>query len=147
VGAIVGNDDGKILLVKRPDSGVWLYPTGWADVGYSASEVAMKEVEEETGIIADPVQLLGVIDGMRMGFSRFGMYMLLFHLRATGGVLQGHPLETADVGWFAQDELPTPTAGAQWWADMAFAAVNGAVQPATFDQPRPQTWRGEQLEH
>ena len=147
VGAIVGNDDGKILLVKRPDSGVWLYPTGWADVGYSASEVAMKEVEEETGIIADPVQLLGVIDGMRMGFSRFGMYMLLFHLRATGGVLQGHPLETADVGWFAQDELPTPTAGAQWWADMAFAAVSGAVQPATFDQPRPQTWRGEQLEH
>ncbi len=147
VGAIVGNDDGKILLVKRPDSGVWLYPTGWADVGYSASEVAMKEVEEETGIIAEPVQLLGVIDGMRMGFSRFGMYMLLFHLRATGGVLQGHPLETADVGWFAQDELPTPTAGAQWWADMAFAAVNGAVQPATFDQPRPQTWRGEQLEH
>ncbi len=147
VGAIVGNDDGKILLVKRPDSGVWLYPTGWADVGYSASEVAMKEVEEETGIIADPVQLLGVIDGMRMGFSRFGMYMLLFHLRATGGVLQGHPLETADVGWFAQDELPTPTAGAQWWADMAFAAVNGAVQPATFDQPRPLTWRGEQLEH
>jgi ADP-ribose pyrophosphatase YjhB (NUDIX family) len=147
VGAIVGNDDGKILLVKRPDSGVWLYPTGWADVGYSASEVAMKEVEEETGIIADPVQLLGVIDGMRMGFSRFGMYMLLFHLRATGGVLQGHPLETADVGWFAQDELPTPTAGAQWWADMAFAAVSGVVQPATFDQPRPQTWRGEQLEH
>lgn len=147
VGAIVGNDDGKILLVKRPDSGVWLYPTGWADVGYSASEVAMKEVEEETGIIAEPVQLLGVIDGMRMGFSRFGMYMLLFHLRATGGVLQGHPLETADVGWFAQDELPTPTAGAQWWADMAFAAVSGVVQPATFDQPRPQTWRGEQLEH
>jgi len=147
IGAIVGNEEGKILLVQRKDSGVWLYPTGWADVGYSASEVAMKEVEEETGIIADPVQLLGVIDGMRMGFSRFGMYMLLFHLRATGGVLQGHPLETADVGWFAQDELPTPTAGAQWWADMAFAAVNGAVQPATFDQPRPQTWRGEQLEH
>ena len=147
VGAIVGNDEGKILLVKRPDSGVWLYPTGWADVGYSASEVAMKEVEEETGIIAEPVQLLGVVDGMRMGFSRFGMYMLLFHLRATGGSLQGHPLETADVGWFAQDELPTPTAGAQWWSDMAFAAVNGAVHPATFDQPRPQMWRGEQSEN
>ncbi|MDH3754831.1 MAG: NUDIX hydrolase N-terminal domain-containing protein, partial [Acidimicrobiia bacterium] len=33
VGAIVGNDAGEILLVQRADSGVWLYPTGWADVG------------------------------------------------------------------------------------------------------------------
>ena len=39
IGAIVGNDEGKILLMQRADSGVWLYPTGWADVGYSASEV------------------------------------------------------------------------------------------------------------
>jgi len=80
IGAIVGNEKGEILLVQRKDSGVWLYPTGWADVGYSPAEVAMKEVEEETGIIAEPLQLLGVVDGMRMGFSRFGMYMLLFHL-------------------------------------------------------------------
>ena len=28
VGAIVGNDDGEILLVQRKDSGIWLYPTG-----------------------------------------------------------------------------------------------------------------------
>ena len=50
VGAIVGNDNGEILLMKRADSGIWLYPTGWADVGYSPAEVAMKEVEEETGV-------------------------------------------------------------------------------------------------
>ena len=143
IGAIVGNDDGKLLLVQRKDSGVWLYPTGWADVGYSAAEVAMKEVEEETGIIAEPVQLLGVVDGMRMGFSRFGMYMLLFHLKATGGSLSGHPLETADVGWFGRDELPAPTAGAQWWGDMAFSAIAGDARAATFDAPRPQLWRGE----
>jgi ADP-ribose pyrophosphatase YjhB (NUDIX family) len=99
IGCIVGNDDGELLLVQRPEHRIWLYPTGWADVGYSASEVAVKEVEEETGIVAEPVQLLGVVDGMRMGFSRFGMYMLIFHMRAIGGSLQGHPLETADVGW------------------------------------------------
>ncbi len=143
IGAIVGNDNGEILLVQRKDSGVWLYPTGWADVGYSASEVAVKEVEEETGIHAVPVQLLGVVDGMRMGFSRFGMYMLLFHMRAVGGQLNGHPLETTDVGWFSKDALPHPTAGAHWWGDMAFDAINGVVTPATFDPPREKMWRGE----
>jgi ADP-ribose pyrophosphatase YjhB (NUDIX family) len=143
VGAIVGNNEGEILLVKRRESGVWLYPTGWADVGYSPAEVAIKEVEEETGIVAEPVQLLGVVDGMRMGFSRFGMYMLLFHLRAVGGELNGHPLETDGVGWFAADALPEPTAGAQWWADMAFSALNGARPQASFDAPRPELWRGD----
>ena len=143
VGAIVGNDSGEILLVKRRESGVWLYPTGWADVGYSPAEVAIKEVEEETGIVAEPVQLLGVIDGMRMGFSRFGMYMLLFHLRAVGGELNGHPLETDGVGWFAADSLPAPTAGAQWWGEMAFSAINGDRPPASFDAPRTELWRGD----
>ena len=38
---IVGNEAGEILLVQRADSGVWLYPTGWADVGYSPAEVAV----------------------------------------------------------------------------------------------------------
>ncbi|MGA0862781.1 MAG: NUDIX hydrolase N-terminal domain-containing protein [Ilumatobacteraceae bacterium] len=143
VGAIVGNDAGEILLVKRRESGVWLYPTGWADVGYSPAEVAIKEVEEETGIVAEPVQLLGVIDGMRMGFSRFGMYMLLFHLRAVGGELNGHPLETDGVGWFGADALPEPTAGAQWWGEMAFSAINGDRPQASFDAPRPELWRGD----
>ena len=145
IGAIVGNDDGEILLVRRPDSGVWLYPTGWADVGYSPSEVAIKEVHEETGIECEPVQLLGVVDGQRMGFSRFGMYMLLFHCRAVGGDLQGHPLETSGIGWFGRDALPEPTAGAQWWGPMAFDAIAGSSGPATFDPPRSPVWRnGEQ---
>ena len=141
IGAIVGNDDGEILLMQRADSGIWLYPTGWADVGYSPSEVAVKEVLEETGIECEPVQLLGVVDGQRMGFSRFGMYMLLFHCRATGGALQGHPLETSGLGWFAPDALPSATAGIEWWGQMAFAAISGERSTATFDTPRPSVWR------
>lgn len=141
IGAIVGNDSNELLLVRRPDSGIWLYPTGWADVGYSASEVAVKEVLEETGIECEPVQLLGVVDGQRMGFSRFGMYMLLFHCRAVGGALQGHPLETSGVGWYAEGDLPVDTAGAEWWGQMAFAAINGAATSASFDPPRANVWR------
>ena len=146
IGAIVGNDAGEILLVKRAPSGVWLYPTGWADVGYSAAEVVVKEVREETGIEAEPVQLLGVVDGMRMGFTKFGMYMLLFHCRAIGGELNPHPLETDGCGWFPKDQLPQVTAGAEWWADRAFAAINREVFTASFDAPRSPMWRGTPTE-
>jgi len=141
IGAVVGNPEGQMLLVQRKDSGVWLYPTGWADVGYSPAEVAVKEVEEETGIECRPERLIAVIDGQRMGFSRFGMYMLLFHCTATGGSLQGHPLETADVGWFGRDALPERTAGAQWWADMAFSAIAGEEMTTSFDPVRSPIWR------
>lgn len=143
IGAIVGNDDGQVLLVQRADSGIWLYPTGWADVGYSPAEVAVKEVAEETGIECLPQGLLAVIDGQRMGFSRFAMYMLLFHCTAVGGELRGHPLETADVGWFAEDQLPPVTAGAQWWAQMAFAAIRGEEIRTSFDPIRSPVWRAE----
>ena len=141
VGAVVGNDAGEMLLVQRSDSGFWLYPTGWADVGYSAAEVAVKEVHEETGIHCEPVRLLAVIDGLRMGFTTFGMYLLLFQCRATGGELNAHPLETSDVGWFAQDALPSPTAGAEFWGPWAFAALRGEAMSTRFDLPRPQVWR------
>lgn len=141
IGAVVGNPQGQMLLVQRKDSGVWLYPTGWADVGYSPAEVAVKEVEEETGIECRPERLIAVIDGQRMGFSRFGMYMLLFHCTATGGDLKGHPLETADVGWFQREQLPERTAGAQWWADMAFSAIAGEEMTTSFDPVRSPIWR------
>lgn len=143
IGAIVGNEAGEILLVQRKDSGIWLYPTGWADVGYSPAEVAVKEVSEETGIHCTPERLLGVVDGQRMGFSRFGMYMLLFHCVATGGDLRPHPLETSDVGWFGPESLPEATAGASWWGPMAFAAIGGVESPATFDSVRFPVWRGD----
>ncbi len=143
VGAIVGNEAGEVLLVQRADSGIWLYPTGWADVGYSPAEVAVKEVLEETGIECEPVQLLSVIDGQRMGFTRFGMYMLLFHCRSVGGVLNGHPLETSGVGWYSRDALPAATAGVDWWGAQAFSAIDGDRVQATFEPVREPIWRGQ----
>lgn len=142
VGAVVGNDAGELLLVQRADSGVWLYPTGWADVGYSPSEVAVKEVGEETGIACEVVGLLAVLDGLRQGFTRVPLYSLVFHCRALGGELMAHPLETSDVGWFARDALPTPLAGYEQWGTLAFDAIAGKQSAVWFDEPRDPPWHG-----
>jgi ADP-ribose pyrophosphatase YjhB (NUDIX family) len=141
VGAVVGNDAGELLLVQRADSGVWLYPTGWADVGYSASEVVVKEVAEETGIDCEPLRLIAVLDGLRLGFTRIPLYSLVFHCRAVGGSLRGHPLEVRDVGWFTEDALPFPLAGIDRWGAQAFAALRGEHVDVLFDAPRAPVWR------
>ena len=143
VGAVVGNDRHQILLVQRADSGTWLYPTGWADVGYSASEVAVKEVLEETGMEVEPVRLIAVLDGLRLGFTRIPLYSLVFHCRAVGGTLRRHPLECLDVGWFDEDNLPSPLASADRWSKQAFRAVRGEPVNVLFDPPRQPPWRAQ----
>jgi ADP-ribose pyrophosphatase YjhB (NUDIX family) len=141
VGAVVGNQKGELLLIQRGDSGVWLYPTGWADVGYSAAEVVVKEVAEETGIEVDPVRLVAVFDGLRLGARGLPFYSLVFQCRAVGGDLRPHPLETRAVGWFAEDALPEPLAGGGHWQQLAFRAIRGEILEVVFDTPRKSTWR------
>ena len=141
VAAVVGNDRNEMLLTQRADSGVWLYPVGWADVGYSPAEVAVKEVYEETGIEIEPLSLIAVFDGLRLGFARVPLYSLVFHCRMLGGELEGHPLETRQVGFFPRNALPQPLAGGARWLDTAFAAIEGETRPCDFDLPRTPPWR------
>lgn len=61
VGAVVVRD-GKILLVKRrnpPSANMWSLPGGHVEPGESVLEAAVRELEEETGVVGRP---LGVID-------------------------------------------------------------------------------------
>jgi len=144
VGAAVTNERGELLLIQRADSGVWLYPTGWCDIGYSAPEVVVKEVEEETGIEVEPIRLIGVLDGLRLGVSRIPLYSLLFFCRQVGGELNLHPLECSDAGWFTRDNLPSPILGAERWAEPIFAAIDGEVRDVFYDALRRPVWKNAQ---
>ena len=105
----------------------------------------MKEVLEETGIECEPVALIAVLDGLRLGFARVPMYSLVFHCRMIGGELQGHPLETRAVGFFARDALPQPLAGAHRWLDIAFRAIDGEDAARLVRRPpRTPPWRGDE---
>ena len=140
IGAVVHNEAGEILLVQRADSGIWLYPTGWADVGYSASEIAVKEVREETGIVCRPQRLIALLDGLRLGFTSVPLYSLVFLCHAVGGVLEAHPLETRSVGFFAENALPEPIAGIGQWGEQAFRAIRGEDVAVLYDEPRERPW-------
>lgn len=54
ISAVVFNDKREILLVKEKADGKWSLPGGWADIGQSPSETAVKEVLEETGFTVKP---------------------------------------------------------------------------------------------
>ena len=103
--------------------------------------MAVKEVLEETGIECEVVQLLAVLDGLRMGFTRIPLYSLVFHCRAVGGEVNPHPMECADAGWFSRDALPSPLASYDQWGELAFAAIDGEAVSVRYDPPRQRPWR------
>ncbi len=138
IGALVFDDHDEILLIKRPN-GQWLYPTGWADVGYTPAQVAVKEVLEETGFRVTPLRLVGVYDVRREADDPEGplhLYSLVFYCRLDGGTLNRHPLETLDAGFFSRENLPQPLARNELgWVELAWAARRGELKEAYFDQP------------
>ncbi|HJM97019.1 MAG TPA: NUDIX hydrolase N-terminal domain-containing protein [Acidimicrobiales bacterium] len=144
IGAVVGNDKGEMLLIQRSDSGVWLFPTGFADVGYSAAEIAEKEVLEETGMQVEATRIISILDGVRARFTRMPLYSIVFQCKVVGGLLKPHPLECDDVGFFSQDSLPQPLAGSGNWVENAFSAIRNEPIEVQFDEPRRPAWKSEQ---
>ena len=144
IGAVVGNDNDEIPLIQRADSGVWLFPTGFADIGYSAAEIAEKEVLEETGMHVEAVRIISILDGVRAKFTRMPLYSIVFQCKVIGGEINHHPLECIDAGFFAQDQLPEPLAGSGNWVDHAFAAIRGESIEVEFDKPRRPVWKSEE---
>lgn len=143
-GAVVGNDKGELLLIRRSDSGRWMLPTGWADVGYSPVEVAVKEVWEETQVRCEPVRLVAVLDAMRHGITRKPFYSLVFLCKSIGdNTPVPHPLECLDAGFFAADSLPDNSLQEQWWTKLAFRAIDGHTEEVHFDPPRSLPWASE----
>ena len=75
----VRNDRGKLLLVRRCDSGTWELPGGRVDVGESAVEAAVRETREESGIrvritglvglFTDPACVVESVGGTEFGSS------------------------------------------------------------------------------
>jgi ADP-ribose pyrophosphatase YjhB (NUDIX family) len=97
--------DGEILLVKEDEG--WSVPGGWADVGETLSEGAVREVREESGYRVRAVRLISAYDRERQGHPPipYHVYKLVFLCE----MLDEPPSQTVDahgVGFFGVHALP-----------------------------------------
>ena len=107
VRAVVFNDDNKILLVQEKIDGYWSLPGGWADVGYTPSQIAEKESFEEAGLTVKASQLIAVMDKTAQQMPPEFEYVYKLFIRCepmNNRIAIGE--ETTDVGWFSENELP-----------------------------------------
>lgn len=108
VRAVVARD-GKLLLIREAQDGLWSLPGGWADIGESPREIAEREVREETGYRVRAVKLLAVYDKAKHEHPESFWYcyklFLQCRLEDEAPVAPGH--EALEVAFFASDELPS----------------------------------------
>lgn len=64
--------DGSVLLVRRanpPDAGLWGFPGGKIDYGETIEQAAVRELLEETGVVAEAGQVFTAVDAFDRGRS------------------------------------------------------------------------------
>lgn len=100
-------NEGNILLVQESMDKKWALPGGWADVGDIPSETAVRETEEESGFIVDPIKVIGVFDANRSehDLEFFHAFKIVFLCKLIGGEAKPSN-ETLDAAFFSFDKLP-----------------------------------------
>ena len=108
--AAVMDADGRLLLIRRADNGLWAMPGGALEVGETPAEGVEREAYEETGVRCRALRLIGVFDSRLCGsVTRHHLYHLQFLCRPVDLKNEGqgsHHQEVLALGWFSQDALP-----------------------------------------
>jgi ADP-ribose pyrophosphatase YjhB (NUDIX family) len=104
-------DDQRVLLIRRgqpPLLGEWSLPGGVLECGETLREAVVREAQEETGLLVETVELLGVYERVIPGDDgrvRYHYVLIDFLCRPVGGDLKAGS-DAADVRWFTRHELP-----------------------------------------
>jgi ADP-ribose pyrophosphatase YjhB (NUDIX family) len=105
--AAIFDEHHNILLVQEKKDNHWSLPGGFADVGYTPSQIAVKETREEAGIDVAVHKLVAVLNKRSHGHPKgiYDAYKLFFLCHKTGGTL-APGMETNDARYFSQHNIP-----------------------------------------
>jgi 8-oxo-dGTP diphosphatase len=104
-------DENRVLLIRRgqpPLIGEWSLPGGVLECGETLREAVVREAREETGLVVETGEMLGVYERLIRddeGRLRYHYVLIDFLCRPVSGDLEAGS-DAEDVRWFTRDELP-----------------------------------------
>jgi 8-oxo-dGTP pyrophosphatase MutT (NUDIX family) len=109
-GALIFDDDRRILLGLRGDNHLWGFPAGQMELGETPAGTVVREAYEEVGLHIRPTQLSSVLTGDGLHTYPDGNQVQVagarFLAEIVGGELKPDGYETLDVQWFDVNHLP-----------------------------------------
>lgn len=97
--------DDAVLMVKRavdPEKGKWALPAGFVNAGESPANAAVREINEETGLVVDNIRLVDVFANPGDGTADI---IIAYAADVVGGRLQADD-DAEAVNFFRGDALP-----------------------------------------
>lgn len=116
VAATIPEDDGRVLLTRRtiePGRGLWTFPGGFVDHGETASDAAIRETFEETGLV---VELTGLLNVFTFPAAPI---IIVYGARVRSGALTTCS-ENDALEWIASADIP--------WEKLAFQSTREALR-------------------
>jgi 8-oxo-dGTP pyrophosphatase MutT (NUDIX family) len=109
-------EDGRILFTRRVDNGLWCLPAGGAEEGSSFGDTAITELREETGVVADPSELVAFACLSAAALHPITYpsgdvthcFAMLFLARRWTGDPRPDNVETSEMLWADIASPPTP---------------------------------------
>ncbi len=117
------NEDNRVLMQLRSDTGTWGFPGGSSELGDSLEDTARRELLEETGLTADRLEFITVLSGVAYQFTYpngdqiYNVGAVFIARGLTGDLQVDH--ESLELAWFAPHEIPLELAGpiTRWVVD------------------------------
>ena len=106
--AVIFDDTGRILLIRRGDNHLWALPAGGMEPGESVTECMEREVWEETGLTVESSVAFGVYSEPRFTAPTRPEAQLLtvaYRVDKWSGELLRETDETDDARWFSVEEF------------------------------------------
>ena len=110
VSVLVGDERGRLLLVRHADSGLWGLVGGAVEVDERPDEAAVRETEEETGLRVELTRLVATLGGPRFRVryangDETAYVTIVYEAQASGGEQRPDGDEILELGWFDRHQL------------------------------------------
>lgn len=115
-GVVLLNENNEIFLMRRTaetrnDHNLWSIPGGKIEYGETSLDAAIRETEEEAGVVVEELEYIGYVDHIIREENQHWIPQVYVAREWEGEPMNMEPEKCSEIDWFSQDDIPSDLSG------------------------------------